>query len=169
MKKRLATMVMAMVTVVSMCGAMRVEAAEITPDKFVKEDDPQQQPVVAIQAIHTQMLDGEEITTAYYVVTRDDETIMSIAYKLKVTEEYLLSVNPDYKWEVDEPLAKYAYIELPEIYWHDVECVYYLVGKGDTLSKISEYFQTDVKDIQELNSNIKDPDLIYAWDVIQIR
>ncbi len=169
MKKRLATMVMAMVTAVCMCGAMRVEAAEINPDKFVKEDDPQQQPATIIQTIHTQMLDGEELVTAYYVVIRDDETIESIARRLQVTEEYLLSVNPDCKLEEDETFAKFAYVEIPEIYWGEIKNVYYVIASGDCLSTISDYFHTDMEELLEMNPEIKNPNLIYAGDGIKVK
>lgn len=168
MKKRLATMVMAMLTVVSMCGAMRVEAAEITPDKFVKEDDPQERPVV-IQMVHTEMLDGEELAIPYYVVMRDDETIESIARRLQVTEEYLLSVNPDYKLEEDATFAKYAYVEIPEIYWGEIKNVWYVITSGDCLGTISDYFHTDIEELLEMNPEIKNPNLIYVGDGIKVK
>ncbi len=172
MKKRLATMVMAMVTAVCMCGAMRVEAAEITPDKFVREDDPQRQPIAVIQTIHTQMYeayDGEEIVTAYYVVTQDNETIESIARRLQVTEEYLLTVNPDCKLDVDESFPKFAYVEIPEMYWGEMKNVYYIVSSGDCLNTISNYFHTDMEELMEMNPDIKNANLIYVGDAIRVK
>lgn len=168
MKKRLATMVMAMVTAVCMCGAIRVEAAEITPDKFVKEEDPQQ-PAMFVQTVHTQMLDGEELVTAYYVVAWNNETIESIARRLQVTEEYLLSVNPDCKLEKDETFPRFAYIQIPEIYWGEIENVYYLIESGDCLWTIADYFHTDMEQLLEMNPDIKNPNLIYAGEGIKVR
>jgi len=170
MKKRLTTMVMVMVTAVCMCGTMRVEAAEIMFDDFlIVEEDPQQQPAVVIQKVHTQMLDGKELAIPYYVVTQDDETIESIARRLQVTEEYLLSVNPDCKLEEDATFAKFAYVEIPEIYWGEIKNVYYVIASGDCLTTISEYFHTDMEELLEMNSDIENPNLIYAGNLIKVK
>lgn len=170
MKKRLATMVMAIVTAVCMCGTMRVEAAEISFGQIiVTEDDPQQQPAMFVQTVHTKMLDGEELVTAYYVVAWNNETIESVARRLQVTEEYLLSVNPDCKLEKDETFPKFAYIEIPEIYWGEIDNVYYLVESGDCLWTIADYFHTDMEQLLEMNPDIKNPNLIYAGEGIKVR
>lgn len=45
----------------------------------------------------------------------------------------------------------------------------YLVEKGDTLGAIAARFGTTVKQLQALNPRIKNPNLIYAGEVIRIR
>lgn len=168
MKKKLATMVLALICVLT---PMQVKA--IAPENFELPAGQERQTDVMIQVNSDEVTweDGttETIVTAYYMVTKENETLSSIASRLQLTEEYLLSANPDFKWETNEPLAKGAYLELPEVDWNVLTDVYYLVKKGDCLNTISEYFYTKVDEIVTLNSDIKNPNLIYVGQVIRIK
>ncbi len=171
MKKKITTVVLAMAVAVCMCSTMRVEAA--SPSKVLEPSEaPSQLSNLLVQYIHTEesdMYESGEIVISYYVVMEENVTMELIANRLRITEEYLLTENDGRMFELEGELPLYAYIALPEIYWNDVECVYYLVGEGDTLSMISEYFQTDIEAIQKLNPEIADPNVIYAGDIIQVR
>ncbi|MBO5478173.1 MAG: LysM peptidoglycan-binding domain-containing protein [Clostridia bacterium] len=180
--KKLVAMVMT-VGIVATCATlnpMRVEATVTPADVELAEQEEQQNNDVLIQIVHTDLMDytykngkmvgsnPREVVTAYYIVTKEDETIESIANRLEITEDYLLSVNPDYK-NPEESFARYAYVELPEIDWHVLTDVYYIVGVGDCLCEISKYFYTDIENLQFLNPKIKDPNLIYAEDIIRVK
>lgn len=168
MKKKMTSVVLAMVVAVCMFS-MRVEASSplgSTSSSEVVE------PVV-ISTIHTEESDEYElgeVVMAYYVVVKGNTTIESIADRLQITKEYLLSENDGRMFELDGELPIYAYIALPEIYWEDVEQhVYYFVQQGDNLWEISEYFHTSIADIQKLNPQITDSNLIYAESFIRIK
>lgn len=164
MKKKITSVVLAMAMVACVCSTIRVEAAELVP---TFSDGP-----VVISTIYTEKSDAYEsgeTLMAYYVVVEENVTTEMIADRLKITEEYLLSENDGRMLEMVGELPKYAYIALPEIYWGDIENVYYFVQYGDTLSEISEYFHISIRDIQKLNPQITDPDLIYAEDCIRIK
>lgn len=160
-----------LVTAMCMCTTMRVEAA--SPEDVIEEISSQEllNPVV-VTNIHDEQSNAYEsgkVVTAYYVVVEDNATMESIADRLRIEEEYLFSENDGRMFELNEELPPYAYIALPEIYWGDVEGVYYFVQQGDNLTKISEYFHTSIKDIQELNPQIKDPNKIYVEEIIHIK
>lgn len=164
--KQMTSVVLVMVMAVCLCSTMRVEAA--TPLGASSEIAEK----VIISTIHTEDTDeyeSDEVVMAYYVVATENTTIETIAERLKITEDYLLSENDGRMFELEGELPMYAYIALPEIYWGDVENVYYFVQYGDNLSEISEYFHMSVEDIQKMNPQITDPNLIYAEDVIQVR
>lgn len=165
MKKKMTTVVLAMVMAACMCSTMRVEAA--SPSEVLESSS--EQFAILVQYIHTEMYESGEVVTAYYVVTEEGATMESIAGRLRVTKEYLLSENDGCKFDTKGEIPIDAFIALPEIYWGDVENVYYFVQRGDNLTKISEYFHTSIADIQKLNPQIKDPDLIYLEDTIRVR
>ena len=171
MKRKMTTVVLAMAMAVCMCSTMRVEAA--SPSEVLEpSESPSEQSAMLVQYIHTEesdMYESGEVVTAYYVVTEEGATMESIADRLRITEEYLLSENDGCKFDVEEEIPIDAFIALPEIYWGDVENVYYFVQRGDNLAKISEYFHTSIADIQKMNPQITNPDLIYLEDTIQVR
>lgn len=171
MKKKMTSVVLAMVMAVCMCGTIRVEAA--SPSEVLAPLETSSEPSdILVQYIHTEKLDlreSGEVVIAYYVVTEEGVTMESIADRLRITEEYLLSENDGRMLELEGELPMYAYIALPEVYWGDVENVYYFVQRGDSLTKISEYFHTSIADIQKLNPQITDPNLIYTEDVIRVK
>lgn len=170
MKKKMTT-VLAMTMTACICSTMRVEAA--SPSEVLEPlKSSSEQSAMLVQYIHTEESDIYEsgkVVAAYYVVTEEGATMESIADRLRITEEYLLSENDGRMFEVEGELPMYAYVAIPEIYWEDVENVYYFVQSGDNLTKISEYFHTSIADVQELNSQITDPNLIFAEDIIQVR
>lgn len=171
MKKKMTSVVLAMVVAVCMFNTMRVEAASPSEVLMPLVSDTEQPEVLigSIQTQKTDMYESGETVISYYVVTQTDVTIESIASRLQITEEYLLSANEDCRFELDGELPLLAYVRIPEIDWHVVEDVYYCVMEGDTLSKISEYFYTDIEDIQTLNPQIVDANIIYVGDIIQVR
>lgn len=173
MKKKMTAVVLAMVVAVCMCSTMRVEAASPSEVSTPLKSSPEVLEPVVISTIHTEESDEYElgeVVMAYYVVTKENTTIESIASRLHITEEYLLSENDGRMFELEGELPLYAYIALPEIYWGDVgQHVYYFVQQGDNLSKISDYFHSDIADIQKLNPQITDPNLIYAESFIRIK
>lgn len=165
------SLVLAMVVAVCMFSTMRVEAASPS-EVLMPLVSNTEQPEVLIGSIQTQktdMYESGETVISYYVVTQTDVTIESLASRLQITEEYLLSANENCRFELDGELPLLAYVRIPEIDWHVVEDVYYCVMEGDTLSKISEYFYTDIEDIQTLNPQIVDANRIYVGDIIQVR
>lgn len=110
----------------------------------------------------------EHEVSPYYIV-RKGESIKSIATILNITEEYLLSANIGFPLSIEEEIPQGVYIELPDIYWQELENVYLIVSKGDTLSQIAGTFYTNVEKICDLNSQIEDPNLIYTGSIIKIR
>ncbi len=56
------------------------------------------------------------------------------------------------------------YVEPPQ-----GDFIEYKIKRGDTLSAIAKNFGTTIKQIMEDNPFIKDPNKIYAGDVIKIR
>lgn len=169
-RKKAAVLAMAMAT--CMCSAMRVEAA--SPNEVLAPlSSPEVLKPVLISNIHDEKSNADEsgkIVMAYYVVAEDEVVTMeSIANRLKIGKEYLLSENDGRMFELEGELPPYAYIAIPEIYWGDVENVFYFVQQGDNLTKISEYFHTEIEDILKLNPQITDPNRIYAEDIIYVK
>ena len=163
-KVLLTTFMLCLCTIFS---TMRVEAA-ITPQSTVTQEESQ---TTVVTAMCTQLEDCEidEIVILYYIVTGDEETVESISRKLAITEELLLYLNCDYK-NPEDPFAKYAYVEIPKLYWKDVEGeVFYYVNPGDNLWNISKYLYKDISEMLELNPEIEDPNLIYVGDLIKIK
>lgn len=171
MKKKMTSVVLAMAMAACVCSTIRVEAA--SPSEVIAPLETSSEPSdILVQYIHTEKLDlceSGEVVIAYYVVTEEGVTMESIANRLQITEEYLLSENDGRMLELEGELPMYAYIALPEVYWGDVENVYYFVQRGDNLTKISKYFHTSIADIQKLNPQITDPNLIYTEDVIRVK
>lgn len=171
MKKRMTLVVLAMAMAVCVCSTMRVEAASPSEVLGPLESSSEQFDML-VQYIHTEesdMYESGEVVTAYYVVTEEGATMESIAGRLRVTKEYLLSENDGCKFDTKGEIPIDAFIALPEIYWGEIENVYYFVQRGDNLTKISEYFHTSIADIQKMNPQIRDTDLIYMEDTIRVR
>lgn len=171
MKKKITSVVLAMAMAACVCSTMRVEAA--SPSEVIAPlETPSEPSDILVQYIHTEKSDlyeSGEVVAAYYVVTEEGVTMESIADRLRITEEYLLSENDGCMFDIEGELPIDAFVALPEIYWGDVENVYYFVQRGDNLAKISEYFHTSIADIQKLNPQITDPNLIYLEDTIRVR
>lgn len=168
MKKKMTAVAAVVLMVMAVCcSTMRVEAASL--DLLSSPDVSRPVVISTIYTEKSDMYESGEALMAYYVVVEDNVTIETIAARLNIAEEYLLSENDGRMLELVGELPKYAYIALPEIYWRDLENVYYFVQWGDNLSKISEYFYTDISDIQDINPHITNPNLIYAGDVIRIK
>lgn len=171
MKKKITSVVLAMAMAVCVCSTIRVEAA--SPSEVIAPlETPSEPSDILVQYIHTEKSDlyeSGEVVAAYYVVTEEGVTMQSIADRLRITEEYLLSENDGCMFDIEGELPIDAFVALPEIYWGDVENVHYFVQSGDNLAKISEYFHTSIADIQKLNPQITDPNLIYLEDTIQVR
>lgn len=111
----------------------------------------------------------ENILVPCYIVGKG-ETIKSISKSLNVTEEYLLSKNSDFPLSIEEEIPFGIYLELPDIYWKDVQKkVYCQVSRGDCLSKISSIFHISIEEICQLNPQMDDPNLIYTGSMIKIR
>lgn len=171
MKKKITSVVLAMAMAACVCNTMRVEAAS-TSEVLAPPETSSEPSDILVQYIHTEKSDlyeSGEVVTAYYVVTEEGVTMESIADRLRITEEYLLSENDGCRFDIEGELPIDAFVALPEIYWGDVENVYYFVQRGDNLAKISEYFHTSIADIQKLNPQITDPNLIYLEDTIRVR
>lgn len=109
---------------------------------------------------------GHEVNP-YYIV-RKGENIKGISMNLNITEEYLLSANIGFPLSIEEEIPQGVYIELPDIYWQELENVYLIVSKGDTLSEVASIFNTNIEKICDLNSKIENPDLIYDGSIIKI-
>ena len=147
--------------------SIRVNAEGINPSS--EENNKELgEPVIVVQVIQTEVTtyvykDGKaqqvgeprEIATPYYIA-KEGETVQSIAKKLQISPEALLAVNEDYKPLEDgtyPPFTEYAYVEIPKVDWNEVSGkVYYYVEKGDTLSKISDYFGIEIQDIIQCNN-----------------
>lgn len=114
------------------------------------------------------VIEPTTITVGYYIVRNDDETMSSVAQRLQLTEEYLMSANPDYKGEADDKLAHLAMVEIPDADWRSLSNVYCLVSEGNSLSQLAEYFYTSVDEILELNLSIEDVNMIYSSAIIQV-
>lgn len=115
------------------------------------------------------VIEPTTITVGYYIVRNDDETMSSVAQRLQLTEEYLMSANPDYKGEADDKLAHLAMVEIPDADWKSLEKVYCIVSEGDCLGEIANYFYTTIDEILELNPSVKDANVIYKSDIIQVQ
>ena len=92
------------------------------------------------------------------------DTLSRIAVKFKTTVQLLCQWN-----DISNPNRIYAgqiIFVSPPLYPDYIE---YIVKRGDTLSAIAKKYGTTVKIIMEDNPFIKDPDKIYAGDVIKIR
>lgn len=113
-------------------------------------------------------IEPEERTIGYYLVKEDNETMNSIATKLELAEDYLMSVNKGYRGETTDNLAKYALVEIPDADWRSLSNVYCLVSEGNSLSQLAEYFYTSVDEILELNLSIEDVNMIYSSAIIQV-
>lgn len=109
------------------------------------------------------LFEPTEVTIGYYVVRDDMETISSIATKLGLTEDYLMSVNTSNEFEKGE------FVEIPDADWNSLEKVYCIVSEGDCLGEIANYFYTTVDEILELNPSVKDANVIYKSDIIQVQ
>lgn len=110
----------------------------------------------------------EERAIGYYLVKEDNETMNSIATKLELTEDYLMSVNKGYRGETTDKLAKYALVEIPDADWRSLENVYCFLTEGNYLDQIAEYFYTTADEILEKNVTIKDANMIYTSRVIRV-
>ena len=75
--------------------------------------------------------------------------------------EQLKSKNIPIYWEIKGNDSK--------VFTLEVAISKYVVQKGDTLSEIACFYNTSVKDLLENNSNITNPDLIYAGDFLVIK
>lgn len=109
------------------------------------------------------------VTIGYYVVQKDTETMSSIAKRLSLTEEFLMSVNADYEGRMNDKLEKFTLIKIPDADWNSISNVYCLTNSGNYLEQIAEYFYTSVEDILELNPDIKDENLIYPNYFIKVQ
>jgi LysM repeat protein len=111
----------------------------------------------------------KKVVTPYYI-TKEGETIETIAQKLKISADELLQENSDYK-NPDASFGTLAYVAIPNIQWNEVETeTYYLVSSGDNLWKISRYFDTNISTLQELNPyELENPNLIFAGELIRVR
>ena len=92
------------------------------------------------------------------------DTLSRIAVKFKTTVQLLCQWN-----DISNPNRIYAgqiIFVSPPI---DPGYIDYIIKRGDTLSAIAKKYGTTVKIIMEDNPFIKDPDRIYAGDVIRIR
>lgn len=91
------------------------------------------------------------------------DTLSKIAVKFHVTVQELCQWN-----NISNPNRIYAgdviYVSPPE-----GDFIEYKIKRGDTLSAIAKNFSTTIKQIMEDNPFIKDPNKIYAGDVIKIR
>lgn len=113
-------------------------------------------------------IEPEERTIGYYLV-RDEQTMQTIAQRLEVTEEYLMSFNKDYRGEITDKLAKYALVEIPDADWRSLNDVYCLVSESNCLNQLAEYFYTSTDEILELNPDIEDANMIYTSYLIQVQ
>ena len=98
-----------------------------------------------------------------YRIKRGD-TLSGIAVKFKTTVQLLCQWN-----DIKNPNRIYVgdiIFVSPPLYPDYIE---YIIKRGDTLSAIAKKYGTTVKIIMEDNPFIKDPDKIYAGDVIKIR
>jgi len=91
------------------------------------------------------------------------DTLSRIAVKFHVTVKELCLWN-----NISNPNKIYAgdviYVEAPLD-----DFIEYKIKRGDTLSAIAKNFGTTIKQIMEDNPFIKDPNKIYAGDVLKIR
>lgn len=156
MRRKVAVMVM----ILGILNPIRVEAA-VRPD--VPEGDVQAALVYGCEECV-----GDEQVQLHYVVLKEGETLDSISLRFALGEEYIHSVNPQYKTDLEFSIN--TSVALPEpIYWPDVHSsLYYWISLGDTLTKISEYFDTNVSELMELNPQIKNPDCIYAGELLKV-
>ena len=157
MKKKVATMVLAVMFLL-LGTSMRIEAAtepELQPEAI--------QPIIVYSC---EKFIGEEHVQLYYLA-KEGESLVSVSSRFALGEEYLQSVNPEY--EIETEFLQNSIVSLPEsIYWPDVPKLYYWISKGDTLTKISEYFGSSISELLELNPQIKNPDLIYTGKLIRV-
>ena len=101
------------------------------------------------------------VRTTYKI--KKGDTLSGIAKKFNVTVQELCRWN-----NISNPNRIYAgdviFVSPPEGDYTE-----YIIQRGDTLSSIAMRFGTTVKILMEDNPFIKDPDKIYAGDVIRIR
>jgi LysM repeat protein len=181
MKKKTASMVMTAVMAVGLAIANPIRVEAITPVCYTWEDLAEGSEIV-IHIVTTEVpefanVNGEikqvgtsKIQTPYYI-TKEGETVESIAQRLKISADELLEKNLDYK-NPELPFGTLAYVAIPDdIPWDEVENVtYYLVSSGDNLWRISRYFDTNISTLQELNPyQLENPNLIFAGDLIRVR
>ena len=112
---------------------------------------------------------SKTLTIGYYLVQKDTETMSSIAKRLSLTEEFLMSVNADYEGRMNDKLEKFTLIKIPDADWNSISNVYCLTNSGNYLEQIAEYFYTSVEYILELNPDIKDGNLIYPNYFIKVQ
>ena len=97
----------------------------------------------------------------YYAVKGD--TLRKIAAKFNTTVDAILKVNP----QIYNPNIIYVgqAISIPG----QTQASNHVVQRGETLRIIANKYGTTVDVILALNSNIKNPNLIYAGQVIRVR
>lgn len=151
-----------------------VMASVPTSFSFVEEQGNDEEMLILVESKEVyvwgddNVIEPTTITVGYYIVRYDDETMSSIAQRLQLTEEYLMSANPDYKGEVDDKLAHLAMVEIPDADWRSLENVYCFLTEGNYLNQIAEYFYTTTDEILEKNVTIKDANMIYASRIIRV-
>ena len=176
MKKRICSVLLVMLLLV--IPVVQAQAVQMKP-----VEEKEEARAIFIRRMHVELetctyKDGEMVTSnpreeviTYYIVGWEDETISSIAERLHITEEALRVENETYdERESDEIFQRNTHVRIPEVNWEEVdEDVYYQIEWGNCLSYIAEWFGTTCSDIQKMNEQIKDPNLIYAEDWIQVR
>lgn len=114
-------------------------------------------------------IEPKEITVGYYLVMQENETIHSIAGKLELTDEYLLSANKYYYEGEMEEIEILHLVKIPDADWKHLSAkVYCLTTYGNYVYQLAEYFYTDVDSILSLNTAIKDPDEISTSCLIRV-
>ena len=94
-------------------------------------------------------------------VTAALNVIMPLGQETESFKQKILSNNMPVWWKIeklDENSFKF-----------EIAVGKYEIKWGDTLSEIAEEYQTTVERLVELNSNITDPNLIYAGDYLVIK
>ena len=161
-----------MLTMRASTSTNEVEAS--VPKQFsVKEENDDDKIIVVVrqEQVYTwkgNWIESEERTIGYYLVRDEQTTMQTIAQRLEITEEYLMSFNQEYRGEITDKLAKYALVELPDADWRSLSDVYCLASEGNCLSQLAEYFYTSTDEILELNPDIEDANMIYTSYLIQV-
>lgn len=99
-----------------------------------------------------------------YIVKRGD-TLAKIAKKLKTTWRKLWKKNP----QIKDPGKIYPGQKIKTIKGTKPAVTYYVIRKGDTLSKIAKKRKTTVKKILALNPQIANKNKIYTNQKIRVK
>ena len=98
-----------------------------------------------------------------YKVKKGDN-LTKIAHKYGTTVDALVTANP----QIKDPDLIYPGQILKIVKPQKTLVKNYRIQKGDTLSKIAREFNTTVDKLLRLNPKIKNPDIIYAGDIIKV-